>query len=146
MLYQMKSYLWLLSDNRFLEATLLKSRNTLGEETSADLDAHLFVGDREGLKKAKRETRKIASTGGAFRYIWHANDVTGIGWWLSNGSCDFLAFTLLVWKKKRRKRKRMRLSCANWCIQNLNRGSSTAAAKVVRGKQLQLSTAFPPFI
>ena len=38
-----------------------------GEETSADLEAHLFVGDREGLKKAKKETRKIASSG-AYRY------------------------------------------------------------------------------
>ena len=38
-------------------------------ESTADLDASLFVGDREGLKKAKKETRRIASSGGYSVYV-----------------------------------------------------------------------------
>ena len=34
----------------------------IGDETVRQMDANLFVGDVEGLKKAKSESRKIASS------------------------------------------------------------------------------------
>ena len=45
-----------------VQTTFESVGKTLGEETANDLDASLFVGDREGLKRAKKETRRVISS------------------------------------------------------------------------------------
>ena len=57
-----------------VQSTLENVGKTLGEETAADLDANLFVGDREGLKKAKKEMRRIVSSQDGFTVMLSAID------------------------------------------------------------------------
>ena len=42
----------------------------IGDETAMQMDANLFVGDLEGIKKSKIESRKIASSAGGAHYLY----------------------------------------------------------------------------